>query len=122
MAKDYIPDYQQFPSEFLSDGDMYQIFLSKGLPIGRMIGGSKSGYRDAHPDNIIVFNANIVIETRGKVWHGDLDVTLDETKLKEVANALEEDLYILSEYDGRWENEDKPAKELMKSAKAIIKY
>jgi len=106
MAEDYIPPYMQWPSEFLSEGDLYKIFMNNGLMIGRMISGSKSGYRDRYPKNLVVFNANIVTKSRGKVWHGDLDVTIDYEKLESVAEVLEEDLYILYEMDGRFENED----------------
>jgi hypothetical protein len=122
MAEDYIPDYEQFPSEFLSDGDMYYLFMSRHLMLGRMIGLSKGGYMEMHPENEVVFNANIVIESKGKVWHGDLDITLDETNLKKVAQALEEDLYILGEHDARWGHEDDPVKHLMERAKYVIKY
>lgn len=106
MAKDFIPDYEQFPSEFLSDGDIYNIFMANHLMTGRMISGSKSGYREQYPDNLAIFNANIVIESRGKVWHGDLDVTLDYENLEKVSEALEEPLYILREMDARFENEN----------------
>lgn len=106
MAKDFIPDYEQFPSEFLSDGDIYQIFMSNNLMTGRMISGSKSGYMEQYPDNLVVFNANIVIESRGKIWHGDLDITRDYENLEKVAEALEEPLYILREMDARFENEN----------------
>ena len=122
MSKDHIPDYQQFPSEFLSDGDIYQIFQSNHLMMSRMISGSKSWYYKEFPDNLIVFNANIIIASRGKIWHGDLDVTVDEENLKKVAKVLEEDLYVLSEHDARWGNEDLPTKELMAKARAVIKY
>ena len=121
-SKDHIPDYQQFPSEFLSDGDMYQLFMSNHLMMGRMIGGSKSGYMESHPNNDVVFNANIIIPSKGKVWHGDLDVTLDKEYLQNVAKALEEDLYILGEHDARWGEEDKPTKVLMARARYVIKY
>ena len=120
--KDHIPDYEQFPSEFLSDGDIYQIFMSNKLMMGRMISGSKSGYWEDHKENIVVFNANIIVESRGKIWHGDLDVTLSKEDLENVAKVLEEDLYILGEHDARWGNEDAPVKDLMKKARAIIKY
>lgn len=121
-TKEHIPDYEQFPSEFLSNGDMYHLFMSNQLMMGRMIGGSKSGYMEMHPDNNVVFNANIIIPSKGKVWHGDLDVTLDEENLKKVAKALEEDLYILGEHDARWGHENDPIKVLMSKAKHIIKY
>ena len=120
MGKDHIPDYQQFPSEFLSDGDIYQIFSSNGLMTGRMISGSKSGYYNEHPDNLIVFNANIVIETRGKIWHGDLDVTIDTENLEKVSKTLEEPLYILREYDARFENEDAGVEFWKSRAVAVI--
>ena len=104
--KEFIPDYTPFPSEFMSDGDMYELFMNHELMMGRMISGSKSGYYNQHPENLIVFNANIIIESRGKIWHGDLDVTLDYEKLEKVAEALEEPLYILREMDARFENEE----------------
>ena len=121
-SKDHIPDYEQFPSEFLSDGDMYHLFMSNQLMMGRMIGGSKTGYMQMHPKNKVVFNANIIIESKGKIWHGDLDVTLDEENLKKVAQALEEDLYILGEHDARWGHEDDPIEHLMARARYVIKY
>jgi hypothetical protein len=109
-----------FPSEFNPLQKYIDIFWDKDLMIGRMIGGSKSGYRNMHPDNEVVFNANIVIESGGKIWHGDLDITLDRLKLQNVADAIGEDLYILGEHDARWGNEDKPAKELIKLARYKI--
>jgi hypothetical protein len=120
-SKDHIPDYQQFPSEFLSDGDMYHLFMSNHLMMARMIGGSKTGYMEMHPDNKVVFNANILIPSKGKIWHGDLDITRDKENLQNVAKALEEDLYILREHDARWGNEEKPTKHLLPLAVEIIK-
>jgi hypothetical protein len=102
----FIPDYPQFPSEFLSDGDIFKIFNESSLHIGRMISGSKSSYRNRHPDNLVVFNANIVTKSRGKIWHGDLDITIDYEKLKEVAEKIKEDMYILYETDARFEKEN----------------
>jgi hypothetical protein len=119
-SKDHIPDYQQFPSEFLSDGDIYQIFSTNKLMMGRMISGSKSGYYDEYPDNLIVFNANVVIESRGKIWHGDLDVTRDMENLEKIAETLEEPLYILREMDARFENEDAGVKFWKTRAVAVI--
>jgi hypothetical protein len=84
---------------------------------GRMISGSKSFYSNAFPKNFVVFNANICTRTKGKIWYGDLDVTKDEEKLKELAANAGEDLYILREMDGRFENEAKP---LLDRAVAIV--
>jgi hypothetical protein len=119
---DYVPPYQMFPSEFLSDGDIYKIFAENFLMIGRMISGSKSGYRDRYPNNKVVFNANIVTKSKGKVWHGDLDITLDYDKLQAVANILKEDLYILYEMDARFENENAGFEYWEKKAVEKIKY
>ena len=96
-----------FPSEFMSDGDMYKLFGGFQFPMGRMIGGSKSGYMASHKGDNVVFNANIVIKSRGKVWFGDLNITEDNLRLRGVANALKEPLYILREMDARFENEDR---------------
>lgn len=99
-----------------------EIFIKNGLHPGRMISGSKSGYRSRYPDSKVVFNGNIIIKSAGKVWWGDIDVTLEEAKLQAVANELKEDLYILYEMDARFGNEEKPVDELMSRACAVIKY
>jgi hypothetical protein len=120
--EDYTPDYPQYPSEFLSDGDLYKLFIDNGLMMGRMISGSKSGYRERYPDNLVVFNANIATKSRGKIWYGDLDVTLDYEKLASVAEALKEDLFVLYEMDGRFENENIGFPYWEQKAKAKIEY
>jgi hypothetical protein len=74
---------------------------------GRMIAGSKSGYSDSNPNHLTIFNANICIE-HGKVWHGDLDLTLSKDILTDLANEVGQDLYILYEMDARFENENAP--------------
>jgi hypothetical protein len=82
----------------------------------RLIAGSKSGYRRRHPKNLVCFNANVVVEGLGKVWYGDLDITLDEALLVRLAQLLEREVYVLQEMDGRFENEDSP-----KIEKAVYK-
>lgn len=76
---------------------------------GRMIGGSKSAYFREHPKNEPVFNANVCVAS-GKIWYGDLDLSLegDREMLTRLADALGEPVYVLSELDGRFENEDNP--------------
>jgi hypothetical protein len=78
-------------------------------PAGRMISGSKTGYSHRHPDNLPVFNANICTRERGKIWFGDLDLTLDEPQLLELAGALDERVYVLYERAARFGNEETPA-------------
>lgn len=76
--------------------------------IGRMISGSKSFYRNLNPYNQVIFNANVFIhngECFEKIWYGDLDITKDGYLLKEIGFNNEIILYVLSEMDGRFENE-----------------
>lgn len=75
--------------------------------LSNMISMSKSGYRNNHPDNIVVFNSNICTNTE-KIWYGDIDVTKSLQKLIDLALEINEDIYVLYEMDGRFDNEDKP--------------
>lgn len=74
---------------------------------GRMISGSKADYLRRHPNNIVVFNANVCTDN-GKIWFGDLDVTKDIEMLQEAADSLNCRLYILREHDARFANEEVP--------------
>ena len=77
-------------------------------PSGRMISWSKSGYSDAHPDHLAVFNANVALSPAVKVWHGDLDLTVDEPLLLDLARRTGRIVYVLYERDGRFQNERQP--------------
>jgi hypothetical protein len=72
-----------------------------------MISSSKSGYRERYPKNLSIFNANVCTK-EGKIWYGDLDVTLKQDDLIALAADLEEDIYVLYEMDGRFEYEGNP--------------
>lgn len=85
---------------------MREIFKNYNLYFGRIISNSKSGYREKYPDNEVYFNSNIFVLGEGKVWWGDLDVTLDRESLECIARDLGKDLFILREMDGRFENEN----------------
>jgi|688.fasta_scaffold754596_2 hypothetical protein len=74
---------------------------------GRMISSSKSGYIDRNPDNVVVFNANVCVRS-GKIWHGDLDLTLSKEKLIDLSSFIGDEIYVLYEMDARFENEDSP--------------
>jgi hypothetical protein len=69
---------------------------NKKFHMGRMISGSKSGYRKKNPDSQPVFNARIWNNEGGK-WWGDLDLILDSDVIQEVANECKTDLYVLTE-------------------------
>ena len=83
------------------------VILATLGPPGRMIGGSKTGYRHEHPDHLPIFNANVCLGA-GKVWWGDLDLTVDEEALADLASAAEEIVSVLYEHDGRFRHEDRP--------------
>lgn len=88
----------------IKDSEFAGIHL--GLP-GRMISGSKSGYRQRFPQNLVIFNANLCTESE-KIWWGDLDLTFDAEKLEILSNSLDKKLFVLYEMDARFENEEKP--------------
>jgi len=96
--------------------DTAEKLWENGLPIGRMISGSKSGYVDRHPKNIVYFNANLVTLSEGKFWWGDFDITKDGERLKAIASEIGEPIYVLNEMAGRFENEGLPTEELIKKA------
>ena len=82
---------------------------------GRLLAESKNDYRKKYPDHKVFFNANIFAEEilfrgdmllLGKVWYGDLDLNLDETKLNDIAKRTESRLFVVKELDGRFENEN----------------
>ena len=86
-----------------------------GLAMGHMISYSKSEYRKRNPENEVYFNANIFTEF-GKVWWGDIDLTISGEALQSVANETGEKLYVLREMDGRFEHEDRDISEVRKVA------
>ena len=109
----------EYPSDFKPDmivEDIQQYFESHSLYVARMIGGSKTGYCTEYPDDLIVFNANVLIPDYGKVWYGDLNLTQDYILLKSIAESLDTTLYILWESDGRFGEERKSIDELIKKS------
>lgn len=92
----------------MGTGEIIDIFIALGFSPGRLISGSKSGYRARNPENLVVFNANILLPSKGKIWHGDLDLTLDEPNLQKVANIIGETLWVLREHDARFGSENNP--------------
>ena len=84
---------------------MGEMFHSREFfPIGRMMGGTKTGPKD----HVCVWNANILTRKRGKIWFGDLDITADGKRLKAFAAEVGEPLVILKEMDCRFMTEATP--------------
>ena len=109
----------EYPSDFkptMSVRETQQHFESHGFNIARMIGGSKSFYRKEYLDDLIVFNANVLMPNYGKVWYGDLNLTQDYIILKSIADSLDTKLYVLRESDGRFGEETKPMNELIEKS------
>ena len=88
--------------------------MSFGLLNGRMLSYSKSEYRSLYPKNEVYFNANIFILGEGKIWYGDIDLSLDLENLSEVAATIGKPLFILRESDGRFGREDLSDSEILK--------
>lgn len=96
-----------FPSEYKKNA--FTIIAEKHLGYsGMMLSGSKSGYRKVYPSHVPIFNANVCTKEDGKIWHGDLDLTLDSDKLIKLSSELKKTVYVLYEMDGRFGNADKP--------------
>lgn len=76
------------------------------LRLGRMIAPSKSNYVMNHPDHTVVFNANVFTPTGGRIWYGDLDITVDGDALKAMAVQQDEELYVFRESAGQEANPD----------------
>lgn len=67
--------------------DIYDALAEQGLYGGRMLSGSKSGYRDRFPGHTVYFNACIFDSDGIQVWHGDLDLDADHEALNEAATV-----------------------------------
>ena len=87
--------------------DLYKIAEEHLGMRGKMISSSKSGYVKRNPDNLVVFNSNVCTD-EGKIWYGDLDVTLSYDALSDLARETGKTVYVLTESDGRFENEERP--------------
>jgi hypothetical protein len=68
----------------------------------RLISWSKSGYRRQYPTHLVVFNAGVYTADGVEIWWGDLDLTLDESNIGDLAKRLGEQLFVV--YEGsRWQ-------------------
>lgn len=83
------------------------LFGKHGFNLGRSF-GSKEAYAERYPLRTIVFNANICTREDGKIWHGDIDYTIDRLKLKKIADEIKKNLYVLRELDARFLNARNP--------------
>jgi len=84
--------------------NIQELFRKHKLSCGRMVSADKH----APTGHNCVWNANVITATQGKVWYGDLDITKDGSKLKEIAATIGETLYVLREHDCRFDTENDP--------------
>ncbi len=90
----------------------YTLFEKHRMYCGRLISGSKK----APEGHQCVWNANIITESQGKVWWGDIDITKEASKLKAIAAEAGEPLYVLREMDCRFNTEKDPVAVLISKA------
>jgi hypothetical protein len=90
----------------LADDIQRHVVATLGLA-GRLISLSKEQYEENHPDHAVAFNANVLIDAR-KRWYGDIDLTIDEPLLRELARRTGCTVSILNERDARFATENAP--------------
>lgn len=81
---------------------------------GRMLGSSKSEYRREHPDNLVVFNSALITKSGEHFVMMDVDLTLEDDKLKTAAKTIGE-FIILRESDS-WGADPKNYEQLKEKA------
>lgn len=55
-----------------------------------------------------VWNANLVTKEQGKIWYGDINLTTEGLYVADLAEELEETIYVLREMDCRFDTTDAP--------------
>lgn len=107
------------PSEFERDDDLARLAREHLGHQGKMVGASKGAYSRKHPDHKVVYNANVVVQSKlrfqrfrkprvEKVWYGDLDLTLESVKVQNFANTLGRTVYVLYESAAQFKTEHEP--------------
>lgn len=98
------------PSPFpMLPDEKYNVIKKKLGCSGCMLSGSKRAPKNKEgKEHLVVWNANLLLPTYGKVWFGDIDITKSESILKEIALALDTEVYILREMDARFGKENNP--------------
>jgi len=92
--------------------DRFQtLFARHRLTMGRQLPES-SEYRRHHPRSIVWRHADVFAANAGYVWHGDVDLALDEPVLRVIADELGEPLYVLRESVRRSLNTPLPVEQL----------
>jgi hypothetical protein len=72
-------------------------------PSGRLLSGSKSGYRRRHPDHEVHFNACLFGDDGTQLWFGDIDLTIETARLQKLANRLGRRVILTPEWPYRFD-------------------
>ena len=108
-----------YPSDFKPTTNVMEVqkyFDAYEFYDARILAGEKWAYTSEHEDDLIIYNANVLMKDIGKVWYGDLNLTEDYLVLKDIAKSLNTTLYVLWEMDGRFGKENRPIDELIEKA------
>ena len=73
--------------------------------VGNVLSSNRTRYRKTHPNNLIIFNSNIIIDNQ-KLWTGDIDITISNDDLIDISRIMNKDVYILFGADKRLKNDD----------------
>lgn len=79
--------------------DFTRLAEQVGLPHGRLVSMSKSASREEHSRHVVVYDAQIASAAGLGLWWGDLDLTVDEPKLQDLARTVGAELHVLHEGD-----------------------
>jgi hypothetical protein len=83
------------------DEEVVRLATELGLPLGRLIAESKTGYMRRHPQHAVIFNATIADSTGRRLWWGDVDLTIEEDILVQLAERVGLHLNVYYEGDSR---------------------
>lgn len=101
--------------------NILNIFSSREMELGRILSESKSEYKQLHSGDHVLFNANIFTLEDGKIWYGDINLTQEYNIFQMIAEELGKDIYILSELEGRFDNEFLPKEKIIRNSICKIK-
>jgi len=97
------------------------ILAKHGFINGRMISLSKSRYGESHPNHKVYFNACIFDKKAKEVWYGDIDITEDEDKLKQIAKESKQTFYVTPEHPFRMDF-NKVTKKQLENDEYVVKF
>lgn len=96
--------------------DILSELINVGLHPGRIIPAPTKGAGWDHTNDIVLNNVVIATRRRGVIWHGDLNITCEQSLLTHVARRFWENMYVVPEPICKLENTRKPSRRLIQHA------